>query len=137
MRVVVDVNILALAAVSPEGSPAIVVDMILDGPHDLILSDEMLANLERVLRLRYFSSRLTEQVRAETVTRYRRNAQPYDPDPAVTGVADDGEDDRVLGTAVKGRADIIVSGDKGLLALNPFLGIPIVTARTFLDLFGA
>jgi len=47
----------------------------------------------------------------------------------VTGVADDAQDDRVLGTAVAGRAD----GDKGMLAIGSFVGIPIVTAHTFLD----
>ncbi len=56
-----------------------------------------------------------------------------EPDPSVTGVADDAEDDRVLGTAVAGRADIFFTGDKGMLAISSFVGIPIVTARTFLD----
>lgn len=133
MRVVLDVNILASATVSPERLPAVVVDTVLDGPHDLIASEAMLITLERILRQRYFSMRLTDELRAETVQRYRRNALKYDPDPSVTGVADDAEDDQVIGTAVKARADIIVTGDKGLLALGSFVGIPIVTARTFLD----
>lgn len=134
MRVVLDVNILASAAVSPTRLPAVVVDMILDGPHELILSDTMLATLERVLRERYFASRLSQWQRTETVDRYRRYALEYEPDPLITGVADDEEDDRVLGTAVAGRAEIVVTGDKGLLAIGSFMGIPIVTARTFLDL---
>ncbi len=94
----------------------------------------MLTTLDRILRRRYFSTRLTEELRPETVQRYRRNALKYDPDPSVTGIADDAEDDQVIGTAVKARADIIVTGDKGLLAIGSFMGIPIVTARTFLDL---
>jgi predicted nucleic acid-binding protein len=55
-----------------------------------------------------------------------------EPDPSVIGVADDDEDDKVIGTAVAANADIIVTGDKGLLALKAFQGIPIVSAREFL-----
>lgn len=91
--------------------------------------------LDEVLRRPYFAKVVTNSERATFLTLVERNALVLHPDPDVTGVADDDEDDRVLGAAVAGRADIIVSGDKGLLALNPFLGIPIVTARTFLELF--
>jgi len=55
-------------------------------------------------------------------------------DPSETGVADDAQDDRMLGTAVAGRADIFFTGDKGMLAIGSSVGIPIVNARTFLDL---
>lgn len=52
----------------------------------------------------------------------------------VRGVADDEDDDLVLATAVAGRADYLVTGDKGLLALRKFRGVAIITPRTFLDL---
>jgi predicted nucleic acid-binding protein len=38
----------------------------------------------------------------------------------------DPTDDKFLELAVSGRADLIISGDADLLALNPFRGIPIV-----------
>ncbi len=57
-----------------------------------------------------------------------------EPNPSETGVADDAQDDRMLGTAVAGRADIFFTGDKGMLAIGSFVGIPIITARTFLNL---
>ncbi len=44
----------------------------------------------------------------------------------------DPKDDKFLEVAVAGHADIIVTGDKDLLALHPFEGIPIVTPATFL-----
>jgi predicted nucleic acid-binding protein len=44
----------------------------------------------------------------------------------------DPTDDKFLELAVNGHADLIVSGDADLLALNPFRGIPIVTPATFL-----
>jgi len=45
----------------------------------------------------------------------------------------DPTDDKFLELAVNGRADMIVSGDADLLALNQFRGIPIVTPATFIE----
>jgi uncharacterized protein len=43
----------------------------------------------------------------------------------------DPKDDKFLELAVNGKADVIVSGDADLLALNPFRGIPIVPPAAF------
>jgi uncharacterized protein len=43
----------------------------------------------------------------------------------------DPKDDKFLELAVNGHADLIVSGDADLLALNPFRGIPILTPAAF------
>ncbi len=56
------------------------------------------------------------------------------PDTSVTGIADDDEDDAVLGTAVAAGADYLVTGDQGLLAIGEHAGVRIVTARQFLDI---
>jgi uncharacterized protein len=45
----------------------------------------------------------------------------------------DPTDDKFLELAVNGRADLIVSGDADLLALNPFRDIPIVTPAAFVQ----
>jgi hypothetical protein len=39
----------------------------------------------------------------------------------------DVKDDKLLALALDGNADFIVTGDKDLLVLNPFEGIPIIT----------
>ena len=48
----------------------------------------------------------------------------------VTGCRDP-DDDKFLELAVNGRADVIVSGDDDLLALDTFRGIPIITPAAF------
>ena len=45
----------------------------------------------------------------------------------------DPTDDKFLELAVNGHADLIVSGDGDLLALNPFRQIPIVTPAAFVQ----
>ena len=42
------------------------------------------------------------------------------------------KDDKFLEAAVNGRADVIVTGDKDLLVLNPFRGVAIVTPAEYL-----
>ena len=43
-------------------------------------------------------------------------------------------DDKYLACAADGDADYIVSGDRDLLDLKQFIGIPIVTSRQFLEI---
>jgi len=45
----------------------------------------------------------------------------------------DEPDNRILECAVKGSADVIVTGDKELLALGEFGGARIVSLRRYLD----
>ena len=49
-------------------------------------------------------------------------------------VAADPDDDIYLAAASEGLADYLVSGDRHLLDLVEYEGIPIVTPREFLDL---
>src|SRR5438309_524711 len=60
--------------------------------------------------------------RAELVTITERIAACRDP-----------TDDKFLELAVNGHADLIVTGDADLLALNPFRSIPIVTPAVFVQ----
>ena len=45
----------------------------------------------------------------------------------------DPEDDKLLETALMGRAFCIVTGDEDLLAMSPFHGIPLVRPAEFRD----
>jgi uncharacterized protein len=55
------------------------------------------------------------------------------PDIALEVVRDDPDDNRVLECAVTGRADYVVSGDRHLLRIGAYEGIPILTVRQFMD----
>lgn len=45
----------------------------------------------------------------------------------------DPDDDKFLEVAINGRADVVVSGDGDLLALNPFRGIAILTPADYME----
>jgi len=55
----------------------------------------------------------------------------------VRAVQDDPDDDAVLACAVEAGADYVVSGDRHLLSLGSYEGIPIVRAAEFLALLDA
>lgn len=52
--------------------------------------------------------------------------------PVAIQASRDPDDDHVLGCALAASADVLLTGDKDLLALHPFHDIPIVTPATFL-----
>ena len=51
-------------------------------------------------------------------------------------IQDDPDDNRILECAVEGKADVIVSGDRTLLRLKSYDGIPIVRPIDFLRTLG-
>jgi predicted nucleic acid-binding protein len=52
---------------------------------------------------------------------------------ALHGICRDPKDDMVLECAESSGADLIVTGDKDLLAVSEYKGIRILTPRAFLD----
>jgi putative PIN family toxin of toxin-antitoxin system len=56
LRIVLDCNVFVSALLSPNGSPAQVLDRWADGDFDVIVSPLLLAELERVLRRPKFAA---------------------------------------------------------------------------------
>jgi len=134
-RATVDTNIF-ISATFWHGIPQQVITMFETGKATLVLSDAILAELDRKLRHKKFAAELAEtgltvDVIVSSVRAMADLAQPADvPENAVR----DPKDRMILACAVGGKADMIVSGDKDLRALNAYEGIPIVTPAQFLDI---
>ncbi len=56
-----------------------------------------------------------------------------EPVPLPSPVSRDPDDDSTLGLLVAAGAEVIVTGDRDLLVLRAFRGIPIVSPRDFLE----
>ena len=130
MRLVVDTNVFVSAALKENSLPFLVVRWIeqYDG---LLKSAATERQLLEVLARPYIAAATIPALRegvartlgaAELVAITERIAACRDP-----------TDDKFLELAINGHADLIVSGDADLLALNPFRDIPIVTPAVFVQ----
>jgi putative PIN family toxin of toxin-antitoxin system len=129
LRVVLDTNILISAFIFPGGPPEAAYRAVLDGRVELVTSPPLLAELGRVLVDKFgWEPSLT----GEAVAQVARVAIVVRPESRVDVVVEDLDDDRVLEAAAAGEADVIVSGERHLLRLRSWRGVPIEKAAAFL-----
>jgi putative PIN family toxin of toxin-antitoxin system len=76
---------------------------------------------------------ISKAVREAAIERIRSISTWIEPSTPIRACRDP-RDDKFLEVAVHGRADLIVTGDADLLALNPFRGIAILTPAEYLEL---
>lgn len=136
MRVVLDTNIFVSATIKPNTAPALVTEKFLHGEIEALVSRELLKELEEsifYLRSRKYSNWTDVEV-MRFVGDIKEIAQEIVPDSIERVIVDDPDDDVVLAIAIAGRADYIVSGDRHLLDLREYKGVPIITATRFLNL---
>ena len=130
MRAVLDPNVLIASLLSRTGAPARIVSRWLGGDFELVVSDELLGELERALAYPKVRRRVAQEEAETFVALLRRGGRlGADPAEAARHSADPG-DDYLLALAEAERA-VLVSGDQHLLALAGEL--PIQTPRAFLD----
>jgi len=129
-RVVLDTNVIC-SGLGWAGPSAQILDSVLAGRLVLISSPALIAELRRVLAYPKLAAVISDsEVVADLI---EAAAIMVAPERSITVVSDQ-PDNRVLEAAVHGGADYVVSGDKHLLALGVFEGIPILTPATFASL---
>jgi uncharacterized protein len=129
VKVVFDTNILVSALVFPGGMGEAALQCILEEKDELIISkpilDELLGVLSRkfardaeeLSRVAIFFSDIS--VAVKPIRRLR--------------VLKDGPDNRILECAIAGNAQVIVTGDRALLALKEYRGVRVLGLRTYLE----
>jgi putative PIN family toxin of toxin-antitoxin system len=133
MRVVLDTNTV-VSALFWSGSPRRLLDLVYSGRITAFTSDELILELEDVLRRGKFVSRLaSEGTTARTASlQYTALATLIQPPKFVAPICEDPDDDAVLECALSAAAEAIVSGDRHLLKLGSFRGIEIMPAGELL-----
>lgn len=129
MRVVTDTNVLFAAFVSTQGTCAQLLEVLLEG-HTLVLSSHILSELrEHLVGKRRLNSVLVD----EQIAFLESSAVMVNPSAVPADTISDPDDLPVLGTAIAGQADCLVTGDKELLKLGSFHSIAILSPRAFYD----
>lgn len=135
MKVVLDTNVLASGLVGlprQESTPGEILRQWLAGIFDLVTSEIILTETASTLTKPYFQKQLSPDERLAAVEVLRRRAVVVPITASVEGVASHPEDDLVLATAVAGNAAYLVTGDHGLLTVEAFQDVGIVSPREFL-----
>jgi uncharacterized protein len=138
MRVVLDTNTLASGVLAFTGSPAAaILDAWRVTAFVLVVSEDIVAELENTLAKPYFARRLAPQDTAAFLDLLVTSATIVAVEGALSGVATHPEDDRILECAVTAGAAYLVTGDKKLQQLRAFHGVQIVSPRAFLEVLGS
>ena len=139
LKIVLDTNIFVSSLLSKQGAPAQVVNAWRERGFLLCCSPAILSEVGRVLgysklRKKYAITsaeveELMELLHKETLmTPGKVSIEPV--------IGDDTSDEIFLVCALEAGADLIVSGDRHLLELGAYEGIPILTVGAFLERLG-
>ncbi|HLC03497.1 MAG TPA: putative toxin-antitoxin system toxin component, PIN family [Anaerolineales bacterium] len=133
IRAVIDPSILVRALIKPQGTVGPVLEGLRNAAYQLLYSDPLVTELADVLarpRLRAKYGLTPEDV-ATVLSLILLRGEPVVPARRID-VCRDPTANMVLEAGIAGQADAIVSGDKDLLTLDPFEGIPILSPAAFL-----
>jgi putative PIN family toxin of toxin-antitoxin system len=128
VKIVLDTNVLLSAAFFPGVCDKLLAACLIAPAVELVLSEHI---------LREFVEHGTGKLKAPIdrieafVAELRSHCTIIQPAPIPAEDFEDPDDLPILGTAVAGNADGIVTGDKALLALGTYRGVMLLSPRAF------
>jgi putative PIN family toxin of toxin-antitoxin system len=131
LRAVLDTNVLVSAIIS-DGKSRELLRRGIANQFSIITSDLILKELVTVLRRPKFKT--SEDEINRIILALIRSAEVIRVKSKLEAVKEDPKDDIIIETAYDGSADMIVTGDSHLLALENFRGIQIITVENMLGL---
>lgn len=130
-RVVIDTNVFISGMLSNTSTPARVVEHSMEHGQ-LLASTDTLRELMTRLMAPKFDRYLSRERRDALLARLAPIVEVVEIVQRVRA-SRDANDDQFLEVALNGRADVLVSGDRDLLALHPFRGTAILTPTAYLS----
>ena len=126
MKIVLDANVI-IAAFAARGLCESITEVCLSD-HEIVLIDDLFDEILRNLRRKI---RLPTNVVDSIGEFLREHSNISIPVPLPPDTCRDPDDTEILGLAIASNADHIVTGDKDLLFLKSFQGVPILNPRAF------
>jgi putative PIN family toxin of toxin-antitoxin system len=129
-RVVLDTNVLISGTLSTTSTPAGALEKAITEGQLLASTATLRELIERLLSAK-FDVYVSREKRDALLVRLVALIEMVEIVETVQASRDP-KDDKFLDVAVNGRADVIVTGDKDLVALNPYRGIAILTPADYI-----
>lgn len=127
MKVLLDSSVLVAAHISRAGICAeLLEDVLMD--HELVISQFIIDELSRKLQEKF---KFPENEVAEVCSSLLAGCEMVSPAEVPSTACRDPNDLPVLGTAVAGHVDVLVTVDKDLLDLQQYSGISIIRPGQF------
>jgi putative PIN family toxin of toxin-antitoxin system len=136
MRVVLDTNTIVQAVLSTKGVSGELIQFWRRGHFELLLSEEILLEYERVLQyehIRAISPSFSAKG-AQLIAQISQAAELVRPVERFQVVEQDPDDNKFIECAVAGGADYLVSSDRALLEVGTFQDVQIVSRQYFRDI---
>ena len=132
-RVVIDTNVFISALLNPLGTPKKVINIAVS-QFTILQSEATYQELATRISKNKFDKYLEKDDRLDFLSSLRNRSLFVDISHE-TRVCSDLDDNKFLELAVSGMAQYIITGDKELLILNTYQGIPIITPAEFVAFF--
>ena len=133
MRVVIDTNVL-ISAIFWTGKPKQLLNYVRRQKITFVTSNQLLDELRQILIRQDKPFHLRDNEADQVVEAMRSSAEIVDSHSQLT-VCHDEMDNRVIASAIDGKAEYIVTGDLHLLGLKSYQSVKIMTVSDFLRHF--
>jgi putative PIN family toxin of toxin-antitoxin system len=134
-RVVIDPGVFVSALIAPKGTPAQLLDLLLEQRFELVVSPQLLAELTGVLLRDRFRRYVTAAEVRELVADLAAVATVLRDPPDPVAITRDPNDDYLVALAVEAQTDALISGDSELTDLQS-PPVRVLTPRRFLARLG-
>jgi len=126
VKIVLDSNVI-IAAFAARGLCNALFESCI-GNHDIVLCEEILSEIASNLKKKIH---LPDDIIRQVLLLLRSHATIVNPEKVDMNACKDKKDLMVLGAAIAGKVQYIITGDKDLLSVGRFKDVEIVDPRTF------
>lgn len=130
MRVVFDTNIFISAFVIPGSQAEKAILKIIESGDHLTISKEIIDEVLSVLSSKFSRDREAISQTAVYLSEVAELVRPME----IIRIFKDEPDNRIIECALKGKADVVVTGDKEMLKIKQFRGIRIISLKEYLEI---
>lgn len=134
IRVVLDTNVVVSAAISTDGNPALIFEMLIMEDIKNYTTQEIIDEIKEVLQRPRITKRVSLVEQEFILSTFEKFSEKIVSGIKFEEINDDPDDNKFLECAVSVSANYIVSGDGHLLNLKEFRGIKIVNPAEFIKL---